>query len=81
MKLIKLIAAAGLMTAALGVSAGANAQRYDHDRGNSRHEHRDSRDDRRHQYGRHDHGHHYGRDRYRRCRTEWRHHHRVRVCR
>ena len=78
MKLTKIIAAAGLMAASLGASAGADAQRYNGDRDHGRYEHRDNGDRR---YGSHDRGHHYGRDHHQRCRTEWRHHHRVRICR
>ena len=78
MKLTKIIAAAGLLAATLGASASADAQRYNGDRDHGRYEHRDNRD--RH-YGRHGRGHHYSWDRHQRCRTEWSHHHRVRICR
>lgn len=81
MKISKIIATASLVAAALGFSGAADAQRYNGDRDHSRFEHRDSRGDRGRHYGRDDRGHHFGRDRHQRCRTEWRHHHRVRVCR
>jgi hypothetical protein len=86
MKFSTLFAAAGLMVAAIGTSAPAEAQyRGDYSR------HYDRHDDR----GRHhvsDRGRHrgwnQGRPRARhghgyrqRCWTEWRRHHRVRVCR
>lgn len=93
MKIKHMIAAAGLAVAALGMSAGANAQtRHDggwqHDRGQDSRSrdgyHRDDRgryDDRRH-YGRHDdRGRRYAYGHHVRCHTEWRHHHRIRVCR
>lgn len=81
MNITKIIAAAGLLAVALGASTGAEAQRYNGDRDHGRYEQRDNRGDRGQHYGRHDRGNHYGRDRHQRCRTEWRHHHRVRICR
>jgi hypothetical protein len=83
MKITHIAAAAGLVVAALGVSTSANAQDWRGDR-----DHREYRGDYR-GHDRHDgrgydrdRGRHYGWDRHhRRCWTEWRHHHRVRVCR
>ena len=83
MKITRMLAAAGLVVASLGVATVADAK--DHGRG---HEYREDRGhddrgyDRRHD--RHDNGNHYGWRNGRghhRCYTEWRHHHRVRVCR
>lgn len=83
MKIAKFFVAAGLAVAALGVSGGAEARDWNHN----------GRPDR---FDRHDRWHNgprwngnrgwYGHDRrwnnHRvRCWTEWRHHHRVRVCR
>ena len=75
MNLFKTIAAAGLAVVAVaGVSTSANAQNYrDH-----RHDRYD-RYDRRH-YG-WDRGRHYGWNRHRVCRTHWRHHRPVTICR
>lgn len=81
MTISRIIAAAGLLAAAICASASADAQRYGGDRDRGRYEQRDNRGDRGHHYGRNDRGRHYGRDRQQRCRTEWRHHHRVRICR
>jgi len=98
MKILKTIAAAGLLLSTATIATSANAQdyrygdrygRYDHDRGRDYDRDDRGRDhgwDRRH-YG-WDRGRHYGWDRgrrygwinYRRCWTEWRWHHRVRVC-
>ncbi len=77
MKIRNIIAAAGLVVAALGTSGAAQAQPY-HGEG------------RRGDYNRpgwHDNGRHRGWENRRggnggrHCWTEWRHHHRVRVCR
>ena len=69
MKLSHIMAAAGIALASLGAASGANAQPYQ----NGRHD------------WHHDNGRHWGDDRGRgwhhRCHTEWRHHHRVRICR
>ena len=78
MKMSHIAAAAGLFIATLGVGSAADAR-----------PHRDVRwHDGYRDHGRHDYRHHgYYRGRgyaYRahpRCWTEWRHHHRVRVCR
>lgn len=105
---MKLLYAAGLALAMLGMSAGASAQynggnrgdqsrqseQYrDHDRREARGDDRrydrrdrryDRRDDRRHdrRYNRHNGGNRYGwNNRRDHCRTEWRHHRRVRICR
>lgn len=71
MKLARVFCAAGLIVASLGVSATADAQRYDrHDHGWNRH----------HQ-GWHDRGRHNGwNNHHRRCHSEWHHHHRVTRC-
>lgn len=76
MKLSHIMAAAGIALASLGAASGASAQPYQngrHDRhyDNGRHD-----DGRRWHGGRRWNGH--GRNR---CHTEWRHHHRVRICR
>lgn len=79
MKITHILAAAGLAITALGAAAPASAQNW-----------RDHRGDDRGRYDRHDdRGRHNGWDRGRghgwnhgpRCHTEWRHHHRVRICR
>jgi len=77
MKLSRIAAIGGLFVAALSLGTAAEA-RPDHDKG-------------RHHAQNHDRGNHYGRNVHRRanhrvvrsrhCRTEWRHHRRVRVCR
>jgi hypothetical protein len=83
MKLVRMLAAAGLVISTLGVPAVASAQ--DHGR---RYEHRDDRGrdargpgyhrgDRRHDSRR---GWRNGRH-HPRCHMEWRHHRKVRVCR
>jgi Spy/CpxP family protein refolding chaperone len=71
MKLAKIIAAAGLTVAAVTMSTSADAQSWRHDRGH---------------HSSWDRGHHRGWDNHhnrhhRYCRTEWRHHHRVTICR
>ena len=66
MKITHLIAAA-TMIAGLGVSTAASAQDW-------RHERREVR-------GWHDNGRHHGWGHRSRCHTEYRHHHRVTVCR
>jgi len=77
MKIRNILAAAGLAVAALGASTGATAQTYN---GGDRHYDRDDRDHRNDR--RDDRGRHYGWDRHhQRCWVEWRHHHRVRICR
>jgi hypothetical protein len=76
MNIVKAIAAAGLAAVALTGATAANAQTYRHDRG-----HHETRWDR-HDRGRHigwNRGHRWGGHRV--CRTEWRHHHRVTICR
>jgi hypothetical protein len=74
MKIFQIAAAAGLVIASLGVSTAADAQYrgdrdgrpgWNHGRGDHRGDRRGWRGDRHHQ----------------RCWTEWRHHHRVRICR
>ncbi len=81
MKIIKTIMAAGLLLSTATIATGAEAQ--------NRHGDRYGHHDRGRDYGRHhggrgygwDRGRHYGWGRhYRRCWTEWRWHHRVRVC-
>lgn len=94
MKFTHLIAA-GLAFATLGLGAAAPAEAQRSDRGYSE-QHRDDRDhrgdrydrgDRRDRGYRHDDRRWRGRDdrrhgwNDRRCRTEWRHHRRVRICR
>jgi hypothetical protein len=90
MKMSRIAAIGGLFVAALGLGTAAEARpdgpRWD----NGRHYGRQY--DRGHHYG-HDRGYGYDRGNYRRgprygfngprhrCWTEWRHHHRVRVCR
>ena len=73
MKLFHITAAAGLALVSLGTATVASAQPYDHGRHEWRH------DDGRHGDRGHDRGWHRGG--HDRCHTEWRHHHRVRVCR
>ena len=90
MKFTKLIAAGlAIATLSLGAAAPAEAQRYDRgysqdhrgpDRRDFRHDRRDDRRDDRRFNGRGDRGRHYGNYR-QRCRTEWRHHRRVQICR
>ncbi len=79
MKISHIFAATGLMVAAMTASTSADAQRYHGDRG----WHHGER-------GWHGRGYYYGPRwrpahyygwRYQRCWTEWRWHHRVRVCR
>ncbi|CAN5537935.1 hypothetical protein BH09PSE4_BH09PSE4_14290 [soil metagenome] len=82
MKMFKLAAAAGLVIASMGVATAADAQQYRGDRSSSyrhddnRRDYRESRFDRGRHYGWRNNGHHRVR-----CWTEWRHHHRVRICR
>ena len=81
MRMFHLAAAAGLVVAALGVGSSADARDHRDYRGNGAW----------HDQGRHDgYGHRryddrrwngHGRRWHQRCWTEWRHHHRVRVCR
>lgn len=91
MKITTMLGAAGLAIAAMGISTGASAQGWDHQgrdgyRDHGRHDRYDrydrhDRDGRYRHYG-WDRGRHYGWDRHpRRCWTEWRYHHRVRICR
>lgn len=79
MKIPRMLAAAGLVIASLGVSTVADAQNYrDHDRGYN--DHRGDRGDRGGRWN--NRGRHNGWDRHRnRCRVEWRHHRQVRICR
>jgi hypothetical protein len=86
MKITNLLGAAGLAIAAMGISTSADAQSWgNHGRDGYRDNHRghdryDRRDRGRH-YG-WDRGHRYGWNHRRvRCWTEWRYHHRVRICR
>ncbi len=75
MKIVKIIAAAGLSIAAVVGATSASAQDYRHRGDHGRYEHR---------WDRHDRGRHSGWDggrHHRHCFTEWRHHHRVTVCR
>ncbi len=73
MKLAKIIAAASLTVAAITMSTSADAQNWRHrDRGH-------------HGWNNNHHGWNNGHNRWGRhhryCRTEWRHHHRVTICR
>jgi hypothetical protein len=84
MNILKTIAAAGLLLSTATIATSADAQDYRH--GGDRYGHHDR--DRGRDYNRNDRGRHYGWDRgrhgwnnHRRCWTEWRWHHRVRVCR
>ncbi|WP_152524654.1 hypothetical protein [Novosphingobium lindaniclasticum] len=91
MKLLKIAVAVAMMAGSIGITAPASAQWRDgrHHRAERSERHHDVR--RRHYYSRHDRRyvprHRYEKRRhYRarhapRCWTEWRHHHRVRVCR
>lgn len=94
MKITRMLAAAGLIVASLGVSTVAEAKEHRdgrNDRNEQRYD-RDGRGDRDHRgYGndrgnrgdryRHDNGRHRGNAYgHRRCRTEYRHHRRVTVC-
>jgi Spy/CpxP family protein refolding chaperone len=72
MKLAKIIAAAGLTVAAVTMSTSADAQSWRHDRG-----HHSSWNNGYH----HGWNNHRGWNHHRYCRTEWRHHHRVTICR
>lgn len=80
MKLVRMLAAAGLVVSTLGVSTVADAK--DHGR---RYEQRNDRgrgydrSDRRHDNGNH-YGWRNGRG-HQRCYTQWHHHRQVRVCR
>lgn len=80
MKIRNILATAGLAIAALGVSTAASAQTHN---GNDRHyDHRQERHEVRRVDRHYDNGRHYGWDRHHRhCRVEWRHHHRVKICR
>jgi hypothetical protein len=87
MKIARMLAAASLVVASLGVATAADAQNYggndrtynqDHRNNGDR---RDQRNDRGDRY-QNDRGRHTGWNRnHRRCHTEWRHHHRMRICR
>ena len=84
MNILKTIAAAGLLLSTATIATSADAQDYRH--GGDRYGHHDR--DRGRGWDRGwDRGRHYGWDRgrgwggyHRRCWTEWRWHHRVRVC-
>ncbi|MEI9927057.1 MAG: hypothetical protein WDN44_04160 [Sphingomonas sp.] len=76
MKIAKIIAAAGLAVAAVAGASSADAQTYRHHRGG--YEHRYDRHVNRGHAG-WNRGHGWGHRRI--CRTEWRHHHRVTICR
>ncbi|MEG3175688.1 hypothetical protein U1872_05565 [Sphingomonas sp. RB3P16] len=80
MKLTHLIAA-GLMIAGIGVSSTAASAQGRHD--DRRYEQRDHRGDRGWHGDRryNDRGRHRGWNNHRRCRTEWRHHRRMTICR
>ena len=83
MKILHMLAAAGLMAAGLG-STAAEARDHRDYRGHRYEQRYDQRHDRGNHYGwRNDHrGKHWrGNDWGRHCRTEWRHHQRVRICR
>jgi Ni/Co efflux regulator RcnB len=88
MKIAHILAAASLI-AGIGVSTTATAQDYRGDRHDQRFDDRrgphrdfrgDRRDDRRYGGDRY-HGRNAGYNRGRRCRTEFRHHRRVQICR
>ncbi|WP_157217115.1 hypothetical protein [Flavisphingomonas formosensis] len=92
MTLKTLIAAAGLAFATIGGATAAQADYHPgrhHDRGGRWHDGGHYRSDYRHDrrwHGGWDRGRHHGWDRrwyghHRRCWWEWRHHHRVRICR
>jgi hypothetical protein len=84
MKIRNILAAAGLAVAALGAATSASAQTYN---GGDRHydrsyDHRSDRRYDRHEDRRYERTRSYGWDRHHRhCWVEWRHHHRVTVCR
>ncbi|MES2043279.1 MAG: hypothetical protein V4475_05340 [Pseudomonadota bacterium] len=92
MNILKTIAAAGLLLSTATIATSADAQDYRH--GGDRYGHYDRDGGRGWDRGRdwdrgYDRGRHYGWDRgrhhgwgnyHRRCWTEWRWHHRVRVC-
>lgn len=91
MKIAHILAAASLI-AGIGVSTTASAQDYRGDRGghhdrrfdDRRGDHRDFRGDRRgdRRYDNRYHGRHNGyNNRGRNCRTDWRNHRRVQICR
>ncbi|MDB5709713.1 MAG: hypothetical protein JWL96_1783 [Sphingomonas bacterium] len=84
MNILKTIAAAGLLLSTATIATSADAQDYRY--GGDRYGHHDRDRDRGWDRG-NDRGRHYGWDRgrgwgggHRRCWTEWRWHHRVRVC-
>ena len=77
MKIGTILTAIGMMAATLGVAGSAGAQHRDHDRDRGRYEQRDHRGP----GMRHDRGRRFERGHHQRCRTEFRHHRRVRVCR
>lgn len=93
MKFTHMIAAGlAFATLSIGATAPAEAQRYDRGysqdhrgddrrdyRNDRRDDRRDHRDDRRYR-GRGNNGHHYGQYN-QRCRTEWRNHRRIQICR
>jgi Ni/Co efflux regulator RcnB len=77
MNILKTIAAAGLLLSTATIATSADAQDYRH--GGDRYGHHDRDRDRGWDRG-YDRGRH-GWNNHRRCWTEWRWHHRVRVCR
>ena len=80
MKLTTLLAA-GLMAATVGAPGVASAQVYG-GHGHYDRDYREYRGDRHDRYDRRDYGYRHGGYRHGpRCWTEWRHHHRVRICR
>jgi hypothetical protein len=90
MRILKLSVALGLMAASLGLTTAASAQNHDDRRGRMEHVERRGearrdnarRDDRRYQQPRrHETRRGHGYKQARHCRTVWRHHRRVRVCR
>lgn len=89
MRLLKISAAIALMAGSFGLTSAANAQHHDGRHRVERVEHRADyrrdrvrRDDRRyHRPGRYDARRRHAYRNARHCRTEWRHHRRIRVCR
>ncbi len=76
MKIANIFVAAGLAVSALGVATAADARDWNNNG-------RPDSVDRHHQQDRRwDNGNHRGWNKHHvRCHTEWRHHHRVRICR
>ncbi len=83
MRILKIMAAAGLALSALTMGTAVQAHDYDHGRyGGEYRNHRDYRYDQSRHYGwQRGYGYRSGWRDHRRCWTEWRHHRRITICR